>query len=393
MKYKDNWDLAREKWIQYWRRENAGRPLMCVVARKPEIERAHQAAVSSGKKGAIHICQGIDYLLPDELMYKDAEDQYQNAARMAGRYRHFCENRVFLAESFPNINIDFGPGSMAGYLGSDIVFNEDTVWFEPCVKGWADRAALKFEPGNAWWQKHIKLAEDIARLSNGDFYAGMPDIMENLDVLASLRGAQDLLYDLIDDEDELRKRVWEVNEAYFQYFDRFYDAIKNEADGGNCYTVFQIWGPGKTAKLQCDFSAMLSPQNFRDFVLEPLRAQAKRLDTALYHLDGVDAIRHLDALMEIDEIDALQYTSGDYGPDGTHEDWYAIYDKARKAGKSLWIKVYTGVIDNWIANAHRIVKRCGSNGLFLHFPEMSMGDAERLLDYAEKNWSDIQGEI
>ena len=389
MKYKDNWEAAKKKWIRYWRRENTGRPLMCVVARKPEIERAHQAAQAEGKKGAMHICQGTDYLLPDELMFRDSADQYQDAARMAWRYRHFCESRVFLAESFPNINIDFGPGSMAGYLGSDIIFNEDTVWFEPCVADWADRSALKFDPDNAWWKKHIKLAEDVTRLSDGDFYLGMPDIMENLDVLASLRGAKELIYDLIDDEDELKKRVWEVNEAYFQYYERFYNVLKNVGDGGTCYTVFQIWGPGKTAKLQCDFSAMLSPANFRDFVLDPLRAQAKKLDTVLYHLDGADAIRHLDALMEIEELDALQWTSGDYGPDGTHEDWYAIYDKAKKAGKALWIKVYTGELDNWITNVDKIVKRYGSNGLFLHFPEMSMAQAERLLAYAERHWSDI----
>ncbi len=393
MKYKDNWAEAKIKWTNYWRRENTGRPLMCVIARKPEIERAHQAAIASGKKGAVHICQGTDYLLPDELMYKDAKDQYQDAARMAARYRHFCESRVFLAESFPNINIDFGPGAMAGYLGSDIVFNEDTVWFGHCVSDWAKQPALRFDPENAWWKKHIRLAEDIAKLSGGDFYTGMPDIMEGLDVLASLRGAQELIYDLIDEEDELKKRISEVNAAYFQYCDRFYALLKNGADGGSCYTVFQIWGPGKTAKLQCDFSAMLSPANFREFVLEPLREQARKLDTVLYHLDGADAIRHLDALMEIDEIDALQWTSGDYGPDGAHEDWYPIYDKAKKAGKSLWVKVYSGEIEDWIKSADRIVRRYGSNGLFFHFPEMSMNDAERLLAHAEKNWRDVQGQM
>ena len=43
--------------------------------------------------------------------------------------------------------------------------------------------------------------------------------------------------------------------------------------------------------------------------------------------------------MEIDEIDALQWTSGDHGPDGTQVEWEEpIYDKVIRAGKSLWIK-------------------------------------------------------
>jgi hypothetical protein len=76
--------------------------------------------------------------------------------------------------------------------------------------------------------------------------------------------------------------------------------------------------------------------------------QAEKLDNVLYHLDGPDAIKHVDAIMEIEEIDALQWTSGDYGPDGTFEQWYEIYDKAVKAGKALWIKVYSGEFEQWL---------------------------------------------
>jgi hypothetical protein len=165
--------------------------------------------------------------------------------------------------------------------------------------------------------------------------------MENIDVLASMRGAQDTLFDIIDEPDEILKRIYQINDIYFQYYDRFYEIAKDD-EGGSCYTVFQIWGPGKTAKLQCDFSAMMSPDQFRKFIQGSLRKQAGKLDNVLYHLDGPDAIKHVDAIMEIEEIDALQWTSGDYGPDGTFEQWYEIYDKAVKAGKALWIKVYSG---------------------------------------------------
>ena len=164
-----------------------------------------------------------------------------------------------------------------------------------------------------------------------------------------------------------------------------------DKEGGNADTVFQIWGPGRTVKLQCDFSAMMSPANFRDFVQDSLRQQAEKADCVLYHLDGPDAIKHMDALMEIDGIDALQWTSGDAGPDGTLEDWYGIYDKARAAGKSLWVKVYSGDFEDWIRNVDRLVERYGSHSLFLFFPEMSLEQANTLLDHAEKHWSDVEG--
>ena len=66
--------------------------------------------------------------LPKELEPVDMEDKYMNVERMVARYRHFCENHEFMGESFPNMSVDFGPGSVAAYLGSDIEFRDDTIW-------------------------------------------------------------------------------------------------------------------------------------------------------------------------------------------------------------------------------------------------------------------------
>ena len=86
-----------------------------------------------------------------------------------------------------------------------------------------------------------------------------------------------------------------------------------------------------------------------------LRLQCQQLDFSLYHLDGPDAIRHLDALMEIEELNALQWTAGAGQPDGGNERWYAIYDKVRDAGKSLWVEIHDGDLHDWIQTADRFV--------------------------------------
>lgn len=387
--YKADWEGTKEKFRNYWDHKNTGRPLMCVIARRPEVEKLSDGTPVEG--GYLdQICQGKYYSLPEELKWKDMEDKYQNAERIVARYRYFCETHAFLGESFPNLNIDFGPGSLASYLGSEIGFKEDTVWFNKCLDSWDGVPKLTFDPDNKWFKKHIQLAKDCQELAGDDFYVDMPDLMENIDVLASLRGAQDTLFDLLDEPDKVGERIREVTDIYYEYYDRFYEIIKDE-EGGNAYTVFQIWGPGKTVKLQCDFSAMMSPEDFRKYIQPSLRTQSEKADHVLYHLDGPAAIKHMDALMEIDGIDALQWTSGDAGPDGTLPDWDVIYDKAIAAGKSIWVKVYSGEFEDWIRNVDRIVKKYGSHSLFLLFPEMSMEQAVYLLDYADKNWSDVKG--
>ncbi len=369
MKYKKNWEETKQKFEDYWNHCNTGTPLMRIVAEKP----GHSP-----------------YEIPKELQWGgNMEDKYMDAERIVARFYHYCETHEFLAESFPNLSADFGPGSVASYLGSGIEFHEDTVWFNEWVEDWEETPPLVYSKEGEWYQRHIALVKKCRELVGEDFPVCIPDLMENVDVLASLRGAQDLIFDMVDEPEEIEKRVQEVTDLYQKYYDDFYDIVNYEE--GSAYTVFQIFGSGKTVKLQCDFSAMMSPDNFREFVVDSLRQQCQGMDHVLYHLDGPDAIKHMDALMEVEGIDALQWTSGDHGPDGTQEEWDVIYDKARRAGKSLWIKVYSGEFEDWIKNTDRIVQKYGSHSLFLYFPDMPMEQAQRLLAYAQEHWKDVPG--
>ena len=369
---KKNWNETKCRWDSYWRKNVSGTPLMCIVAEKPGSADPERA---------------------EALKSRDMFDKYRDAARIAERYRFWAERHEFLADSFPNISLDFGPGSMAAYLGSDIIFKPGTVWFTECVEEWEGYPPLSFDPENKWFKEHVQLFKDVKKLAGDDYYLGIPDIMENIDVLASLRGAQNTIYDMMDEPEEVEARIAQVQSLYYKYYDSFFDIACREEDGikSSCYTVFQIWGRGRTVKLQCDFSAMMSPKQFRQFIQPALDEQSKIADNVLYHLDGPDAIKHLPALMEIEGIDALQWTSGSYNPDGTHEQWFEIYDQVKRAGKGLWVQVYNGEVDDWIRRIDTLVARYGSNALFFYFPPMSMESADRLLSHAEAHWKDVEG--
>ena len=371
---KDNWAETKRRWTSYWQRNLSGVPLMHIVA---EIPGAADPEIQAALKS------------------RDMFDKYRDAARVVERFRYWASTHLFLADSFPNLSLDFGPGSMAAYLGSDIIFSPDTVWFTECVDEWENCPPLAFDPENRWFREHIQLFKDAKRLAGDDFYINIPDIMENLDVLASLRGAQNTIFDMIDEPEEVEARIAQVQAVYYDYFDAFYDLAALGEDGrlASSYTAFQIWGYGKTAKLQCDFSAMMNPAQFRRFIQPALASQAEGADSVLYHLDGPDAIKHLPALMEIDGIDALQWTAGSYNPDGTHEQWFSIYDQARRANKGLWVQVYTGGVDDWIRRIDALVARYGSNALFLCFPDMDMASAEKIIAHAERHWKDVEGSL
>jgi 5-methyltetrahydrofolate--homocysteine methyltransferase len=271
---------------------------------------------------------------------------------------------------------------MATYLGSEPVFSPRTVWYTECIHDWSNYPAFAYDSENIWWKKHTEALKKAVELAGGDFLADIPDIIENVDIIASMRGPQNLLYDMKDEPEIIKSRVEQIDNLYFEYYDKIYDLVKDSA-GGCSYTSFRIWGPGKTAKVQCDFSAMISPDDFREFVQPSLQKQCSRLDYSLYHLDGPDAIRHLDALMEIPELTALQWTPGAGNPDDAK---WGVYDKVSKAGKCIWAAIGGIDFNSWLEMGDEYVRRYGPEKLYLLFPQMSEEQALILMKKAETDW-------
>jgi hypothetical protein len=316
---------------------------------------------------------------------KTPEELYLNVDNNIKTYRNFCKTHKFMAEAFPNFSVDLGPGSLALYLGSEPILKEDTIWFKECIDEIEKGSQIKVDDNNLWWKKHFELIARAKELSKDDFPINIPDLIENIDIMLLMRGTQNVCFDIMDEPKSVSDFISKIDDSYFHYYDRFYNAVKGK-DMSSTYTVFDIWSPGRTAKIQCDFSAMMSPDQYRKFIIPSIIKQAANLDNVLYHLDGPDAIKHLDAVMEIKDIDALQWTCGAGHPDGTCERWFPIYDKVRIAGKSLWIQVYDGDIEDWIKNSEKIIKTFGSDGIYLIFPEMDEDDAEKLLERANGYW-------
>lgn len=221
-------------------------------------------------------------------------------------------------------------------------------------------------------------------MSEDKFYVCIPDIIENIDIIAAMRSPQDMCFDLMDSPDHVKRLIDSVDNIYFEYYNRFYEEVKIGAS--MMYTAFEILGEGKTAKVQCDFSALIGPEQFREFIVPSLTKQCDYLNHSVYHLDGKDCIKHVDALMSIESLQALQWTAGAGQPDGGNERWYPIYDKVRDAGKSMHISIYDGDYDDWVNTADRFIKRYGCKGIYFLFPTMTVGQAEKLTAKAENEW-------
>jgi len=280
------------------------------------------------------------------------------------------------------MDLNFGPGSVALYLGSEPIFSPETVWYKPCVHDTWGNYPLVYDKDNHWWKEHYKIHEEAQKAANGEFYVNIPDLVENLDILSAIRGPENLCMDLLDEPEIIKQRLEELNDLFFIYYDAFYGLLKDK-DGGSAFTAFRIWGPGKTAKIQCDFNVMMSPEHFKEFACPTFAKQCAALDNSMFHLDGPDALRHAPALMELEHLNALQWTPGAGNPDGGNECWYPLYDVVHEAGKSLWVGLEDGDASTMADKAKKLVKRYGIKNLYFNIaPQMSKSEADVIVKAA-----------
>lgn len=277
-------------------------------------------------------------------------------------------------DGYPDIDPKIGPGSLGTFLGSEPVLADDTIWYEPCIPDPEAHPEFCFDPNDKWFKVHAALLDECMRQCDGRYVVGLPDLIENIDILSQLRDPQTLMVDMMERPRWVEQRVTQLNRVYFDAFDALASRIR-QPWGGNTFTAFHLWGPGRTAKVQCDASAMFSTDMFRRFVMPALTEQCRWLDNSLYHLDGTQALHQLDALLEIDALDAIEWTPQSGIEQGGDLRWYPMYHRILDAGKSL--QIIGAQADEVIP----LLDELGSKGLFI----MAGGceDVQELADRAE----------
>ena len=116
---------------------------------------------------------------------------------------------------------------------------------------------------------------------------------------------------------------------------------------------------------------------FREIFLPVIRRQTEFLDHSVYHVDGVNAFRHVDALCELPHLQALQILPGAGKPSPLY--YLDTLKKVQRAGKNLHITLPPDEVE--AALSQLSAKDCSSNTW-----AESEDAARRLLHMAER-WS------
>ena len=308
--YKDDFDEARDRLTAWWNGEDIGRPAMQITApRETPVEDVPEMPA------------------PEDWQTDYSTSNFEYRVNLS---RRACIKTHYLAEAVPCVSPNLAPNCLALYLGCRGIEQPGTVWCEPCIDS-PETALFDNNSENFYWDFTLRLGREQVRLGKNKFIVQFPDLIEGLDTLAAMRGTEALLIDLIDRPDWVHTALKQIADRYFEYYDVLYNLFRDERGG----SYFWAWAPGRMSKLQCDFSAMISPEMFGEFMVPVLKTMTERLDYCMYHWDGPGAIPHHDHLLSIPELTMLQWTPGEGVERGMHRRWWPLYHKTIDADKKL----------------------------------------------------------
>ena len=337
IKYKSDFIEMTERWKKWWNREDIGRCAISIKANKP---------VKEGDA-------------PPPLPEK-VEDRWLNFEYLKEKVDYVHRNTEYIGEAFP-IWCGGHPGHefLPAYYGCETLFGEDTGWTMPIIeKGNLsdyDPSDIKISSENKWWKFSQKYRNFINECTEGKSLPMLPAMGATGDTLAAMRSTEKLLYDVIDEPEAVKRFEDKLMDDWIKNFEHFYNMHKERNYGGTTEWL-SLWAPGKMYVTQNDFSYMISTKMYERIFLDALLKQIDYLDYPFYHVDGVEAFRHVDLLCSIKKLKGLQILPGAGKPSPLH--YMDILKKVQAAGKNLHISLLASEVKYALENL-------SSKGLFI----------------------------
>ena len=311
--YREDVDEVRARLTDWWHGGDLGRPALQVSAKREKpLEDIPAVPVPEGCP-----CPG----------YTTMDFAFRVNQGIRGHVNSHC-----LGESIPSVSPDLAPNCLALFLGCPGTEAAGSVWCGPTIDPDAPESAVfEVREDNKYLDFSVRLGKEFQRLGAGKFLVEFPDFIEGLDTLAAMRDTQRLLLDLVERPGWVHESLAKISQCWKQVYDLYYEFTKDETGGSS----FWAWAPGKMVKLQCDFSAMIGPEMFGEFMVPVLEDLTRFTDYSMYHWDGPGALPHLDHLLGLEALDMIQWTPGSGAPQLADPGWFPMYHRIVEAGKKV----------------------------------------------------------
>lgn len=281
MKYKPDWDRARERLTALWEGRCLDRP--CMAVRAP-----------SGRNVA------------GPPAPEPAERKWLDPGWIIRDIRARLESTWWGGEAVPSYLL---MGGWTVCLGGTPHFDLDTIWFDTFEIDFDRPSPFVCSRDDPWIRKHQRLYCRVTEYAGrDDFLVGHPCILPASDLLAMHMGTQEFLIGLVDHPEWMRTAIHRGAEELLRERQRLRDLVRDRHAfwyGNSGWMPF--WAPEPYASTQSDVSCMLSPAMFEDFIVPELDVYGNEFGAMWYHLDGGDARQHVPCLLSRPYMRVVQY--------------------------------------------------------------------------------------
>lgn len=321
---------------------------------KPDFEKAMQRIYAWYEQEMIDrppirfSAHNADYAVSPRLRksWPSKKDRWFDAEYQVDLFMESIQGKKFLAETFPVFWPNLGPEVFTAFHGSELEFMDVTSYSIPFVREWEDIAAINFSFSNPYLKKIEEITHIALEKCSGKFMVGYTDLHPGMDCVAAWRDPQQLCIDLLLNPDEVRKLIKMANQHFQEVFDHFDHLLKSHRQLS--VTWMNIPSFGKMHIPSCDFSAMISTEQYLEFVHPITVEEVSPMTHNIYHVDGKGVARHIDHILSIREINAIQWVQG-MGDDLPVMQWIPLIKKIQSAGKSLLLDVQLHELEAFIS--------------------------------------------
>ena len=351
--FKDDWEETKERFLLWWNHEYFGRCALGVTAPRSNPPRVSPPAPAA---------------TPEQVWY-DLDWISRNM-----EYR--LSQEFFGGEALPVWHAGYsGVSAIPALLGCRTEVDMATGWWHPILTepDRIDCRRVQLDETSDSYRSTMTMLHRAVQESRGRSIPSIGAFGASGDTLAALRGTEQLLLDCVERPDEVAATEDYLMDMWFDFYDRCFEILRAVAEGSTCW--FTLWSPGKFYAVQNDFSYNIGPRMFRDIFLPAIRRQTEFLDHAVYHVDGVNAFRHVDALCELPRLQAIQILPGAGQPGPLH--YMDTLKKVQAAGKNLHIAIEPDEVETALGEL-------SARGLFIRTGTKTEDDARDLLKLAER---------
>jgi len=281
----------------------------------------------------------------------------------------------FWGDAYPMVNFNsFGPGVAAAFCGAKLDNSNGSVWFFPAEKKPIEEISIRYDPESIWVKRIKAIYRAGGEKWQGNVLLSIPDLGGVMDIVATFVGTENLLMALYDAPDEVKRLT---NEAHTAFMDAYCDLSRTLAEIKN--PGFSNWdglySETPSYVTQSDFSYMVGPDMFREFIFDDLQLSCRELDNVIYHMDGIGQLPHLPHLLSMENLKAIQWVPGEGQRQGAY--WMDVFRQIIASGRGCEVTGGPGAFLEVLGElshglyhqtgfhdaetARRFLSRCGMN--------------------------------